>query len=122
MSVFKPYPKQEPKFKKQAAPIKRVRAETGELALFKQIHRELNGKSQITGKYLVFDVKNFAHIISKGARVDLRLNKENILHCEYEFHWLYDNRSKEAVLQRFPSSAWVFEKKQTLKSIPVEKN
>lgn len=121
MKTFTPHPKQEPRFKKPPLPINKFKAATGELILFRKIHQELNGKSQITGKYLPFDVKNFFHILSKGARPDLRLERENVGHGEFLFHWFYDNRSKEAVLQRFPKSEWVYQKKEHLKSIKPEK-
>lgn len=117
-----PYPKPEPRPPKKRVPLKRSPLKrnykpTGELSLMKTIHAHLKGKCELTGAYLPFDVKNFVHVLSKGSRPDLRLNRMNIIHATFDFHYLYDNSSKEKTLKAFPQAEYIYDLKQKLKSI-----
>lgn len=91
------------------------RKATGELKLFMKIFAERKGMCEITGKQIPFDVKNFAHILSKGAYGSFRLNPDNIIHVLPEIHDLYDNSDKETLLSRFPGAAIIYEKKDELR-------
>ncbi len=120
-------PKPEPRKKKPKTFLKRTpikksfRKATGELIFFKTRYIELKGKSQLTDKWLPFDIKHFAHVLSKGSRPDLRLNRNNIVHAEFDFHFSYDNNSKAETLKLYPQSTWVFDLREKLKQTPVEK-
>lgn len=78
--------------KKKSKP-KRIRKNTGELALFKEIWAERPHICTHCGKVLLEPLKPiyFSHIKSKGAFPELRLVKSNIelvcpeCHQEYEF-------------------------------------
>lgn len=106
--------------KKKTYPKKNIRSK-GEYLLFTHIYKELSGRSEVTGKYLPFNVKNFAHLLSKGSRPDLRLLRENIVHCEFEIHFSFDNDTKENTLKKFPNVEWMYDMKEQLKSFPVIK-
>lgn len=113
--TFRPDPKKyrEPKQKKGLK--QKFPEPTGELALFKKIHAALNGKSELTDKYLPFNVKHFIHCLSKGSREDLRLEAGNIVHGEYRAHWLYDNSIKSELLKEFPRATLIYERKANMK-------
>lgn len=89
---------------------------TGELALFVEIYREAKGCCEITGQWQPFDPKNFAHLLSKGTRPDLRLERSNVKHILYDYHYAYDNMGKEDVLKQFPEAAVLYEWKEKLKN------
>jgi len=74
--------------KPKAPNIRTLRKPTGELIVFNRIYEASQGKCCITGDFLVFDIKNFAHVLSKAAYPSFRLLEENILHCRFEFHYL----------------------------------
>lgn len=103
------------KVTKTRKPLKRARKATGELELFKSIYVELNGKCQITGKQLPFNVCNFAHALSKKAYPSFRLLRENICHCDPQIHFLYDNSSKEKLLAYEPRAILLYELKDKLR-------
>ena len=91
------------------------RKKTGELELFKEIWAERPHKCSVCGEVLpVFTVRFFAHVLSKGSRPDLRLEKENILIMCYPHHWTYDHATNRAVDD--PLYNKVFELKEKLKN------
>lgn len=73
--------------------VKKSKTSSGELALFKEIWSEREHICCKCGRVLLepMRVHYFSHIHSKGARPDLRLNKDNIellcmeCHHKYEF-------------------------------------
>lgn len=96
-------------------PKKKPRKPTGELNLFKKIYDKLDGKSQLTGNWLRFNVCNFVHVLSKGAAPNMRLHEDNIVHAEFEFHFMYDNASKERTLKSYPQAIWIYKLKEKIK-------
>lgn len=113
--TFRPYPKTFNPVRESKGIKQKFPKATGELELFKSIHQSLNGKSELTGNYLPFNVKNFIHCFSKGSRPDLRLNETNIVHGEYRAHWLYDNDTKENLLKEFPKAILIYQRKEIVK-------
>lgn len=93
----------------------KARKPTGEYALFLKIFADVKGVCQVTGEQIKFDVCNFAHILAKGAYPGFRLNPENILHVKPEIHSLYDNSSKENLLNKYPDAEIFFIKKDELR-------
>jgi hypothetical protein len=118
---FSPDPKPERRVKKVRVPLKRTRIKqklrepTGELKLFLHIYAKVRGKSQLTGEALKFSVGNFVHVLSKGSAGNMRLDEENIVHAEFDFHHMYDNCSKEVTLKKYPQAAWIYELKEKMK-------
>ena len=99
---------------KNKSPLKR-RKTTGELKLFLQLYADRKGRCEITGKMIPFDVNNFAHILGKKAYPSLRLDPDNIIHVKPEIHHLYDNSSKEKLLEKYPAAIKIYEKKNELR-------
>ena len=99
---------------KNKSPLKR-RKTTGELKLFLQLYAERKGRCEITGQLIPFDVNNFAHILGKKAYPSLRLDPDNIIHVKPEIHHLYDNSSKEKLLEKYPAAIKIYEKKNELR-------
>ena len=95
--------------------IKTNRKPSGELKLFLEIYSERKGICEITGKQLPFDVNSFAHVLSKGAYPSLRLDPDNICFCDKEIHHLYDNSSREKLLEKFPEAIVIYERKEALR-------
>jgi len=115
MDFFNPQPKKYSQPKKKKGLKQKERKPTGELALFKEIFLERNGKCQITGRDVIFDPMSFMHILSKGAYPKFRLKKENILLVEPEIHYIYDNSDKETLLFEYPKAKIIYEIKEELK-------
>lgn len=96
-------------------PLFKAKKVTGELELFKEIYEEVKGICQLTGRVIPFNVRNFAHVLSKGAYNSLRLYKSNILHIDPRAHHLYDCSSKEKLLSEFPTANLIYELKDKLR-------
>lgn len=94
---------------------KKARKTTGELKLFLKIYAERNGLCEITGEPIQFSPSCFAHILAKGAYPGYRLNPENIIMVKTRIHELYDNSSKERLLQEFPEAKVIYEMKDKLR-------
>lgn len=76
-------------------PIKSKRKPTGELSMFKEIWNERPHISFLTGENLDkyengFFISCFAHVFSKKAYPELRLDKENIILLTPKEHLLLD--------------------------------
>jgi len=101
--------------KKKSKPTKQyVRKATGELDMFKEIWEERDHVSFVSGKKLKkFDVKMFAHILSKGAYPAFRLRKDNIVLLTPDEHFLYDMASHK--IKEDPYWAGLYEMKEKLK-------
>lgn len=124
-SYFRPDPKKysAPKLKKS---VKKVadknkgangfRKPTGELALFREIFVEQNGKCWVTGKPVQFHPDCFMHVLGKKAYPSFKLYKKNIKFVEEEIHFLYDNSSKEKLLQHYPKATKIYDLKEELKT------
>lgn len=106
------YLREDKKEKNKTSPVIKT---TGEYQLFLSIYAERKGICEITGKSLKFDVGCFAHILSKGAYPSYRLNPDNIIMMDKEIHDLYDNRSKEKLLDKFPEAQIIYDKKDKLR-------
>jgi hypothetical protein len=66
---------------------KKPKKATGEKALFEEIWEERERVDFITGEPIMeATVQNFAHVLSKGAYPQHRLNKENIVLLTAENH------------------------------------
>jgi len=115
MSYFNPQPKKFAQPKLQTGIKKKAKEPTGELALFREIFKEKNGKCQITGHDIIFDPSSFMHILSKGAYPRFRLYKKNILMVEPEIHHFYDCSDKEHLLFEYPKAKIIYELKEQLK-------
>ena len=62
----------------------------------------------------MFTVRFFAHVLSKGAFPELRLDKENIEILCFPCHWRYDHETNRAIDdERFN---YLFNKKEELKA------
>lgn len=86
---------------------------TGELALFKEVAKERLNICEVSGvRVNMNDIRCYAHVLSKGAAPDLRLNKLNILIMHPDVHYQYDFGSTKDD-RRFD---WVHELKSFLKS------
>ena len=59
--------------------IKPKKKASGELFVFREIWSERPHVSQISGTPILFDVRCFHHVLTKGAYPEHRLNKENII-------------------------------------------
>ncbi len=135
---FNPQPKPEPKEKKAKKPLKRTplkrsqkplkrtplkrvalekkpKKASGELELFLKIYSEEKGRCEITKKQIPFNVWSFMHVLSKKAYPMFRLKRENIMMVDKKIHELYDNSSKEKLLESFPMATIVYERKEQLK-------
>lgn len=86
-----------------------------ELAFFVEIWRERIHKSEISGTLLMnFEPCYFSHVIPKGSRPDLRLNKLNIVLMTYEEHQLWEF-SRHKLVEK-PEWKWVFDLMEFLKT------
>lgn len=94
---------------------KKPRKPTGEYSLFLKIYAERNATCEVTGAQLKFDVKSFAHILSKGAYPGYRLNPDNIIMVHPNIHDLYDNFDKATLLAKYPEAKVIYDKKDKLK-------
>jgi len=105
----------EEKGKKSTLKSKPYKA-TGEKELFESIYESRNKRCEVTGQYIgAFDVWCFAHLLSKKAYPSYRLNPANIILCLREIHLLYDNSSREKLLEAYPQAIIMFEKKDALR-------
>jgi len=94
--AFNPNPKPEKREKKKKKPLSRVKKKTGELAMFMQIWEGRPHVSEVSGTPIhQFDIRCFAHILSKGAYPSFRLKKENVLLVTPEEHHELDFGSTE---------------------------
>jgi hypothetical protein len=91
------------------------RKTTGEYTLFLKIYAERKGICQITGEQIPFNINSFLHILGKGAYPSLRLLENNILMVKSEIHHLYDNSSKEKLLEKYPRAYIIYELKDKLR-------
>lgn len=91
------------------------RKPTGEYKLFLSIYAQRNGKCEVTGELIPFDVSSFAHILSKGAYPRYRLNPDNIIMVKPDIHSLYDNSSQEKLLSKYPNAIIIYDRKAQLK-------
>lgn len=99
------------------SPLKqKIRKPTGELKLFLEIYNARSAKCEITGEDLRFDVNCFAHILSKGAYPNFRLNAANIIMVKADIHHLYDNSSQEKLLDKYPGAKIIYQRKEILKT------
>lgn len=104
------------KVQKAYSSIKQKKREpTGEYKLFLSIYAERQGRCEITGEQIKFDVSNFSHILAKGAYPAYRLNPMNIAHIKPEIHSLYDTTDKETTLRHYPKAIVLYERKERLK-------
>jgi len=111
---FSPHPKTfSPKKPKKG--LNKKPKPTGELELFKKIYEKRKGICCITKEWLPFHVESFAHVLSKGAYPSFRLEEFNILLVQREIHRLYDNSSKEKLLEKYPNASIIYDLKQALK-------
>lgn len=94
---------------------RRIRKPTGEYQLFLKLYAIRNGRCEITNEQIPFNVSSFAHILSKGAYPRYRLNPDNIIMVKTRIHELYDNSSKEKLLNEFPAAIVIYDKKNKLK-------
>ena len=143
--MFNPQPKPEPKEKKTQKPLKRTplkRSQTalkrtplkksvtllkrtaikqkpkkasGEFELFLKIYADQKGICEITHRQIEFDVWCFMHILGKKAYPKFRLKRENIMMVDKRIHDLYDNSSKDKLLDAFPQAEIIYENKDKLK-------
>lgn len=93
----------------------KARKPTGELKLFLSIYAERKGICEVTGQQIPFNVSNFAHILSKGAYGEFRLNRDNIIHVHPDVHNYYDNSNKETLLSKYPEAIIIYDRKEELK-------
>lgn len=92
------------------------RKTTGEAEMFRKIWDERPHVSQISGKKLLdhghrFWYSQFAHIVSKGARPEMRLDPDNIVLMTFEEHFTWDNHRH--LLKDKEEWRWLFEKYET---------
>jgi hypothetical protein len=83
--------------------------------LFLKIYEETKGRCEVTGQWQPFNPKNFAHLIAKGSRPDLRLVRENVAHVLFDIHYAYDSLGKEALLEQYPEAQLMYDRKEKLK-------
>lgn len=100
---------------KRKAIKKKFRKSKGKLSLFEQIYEECGGICFITGDWFPFDINSFMHILSHGAFERFEFYKKNIPFVNPRIHHLYDNSSKEKLLQEFPEAIKIYEMKDLLK-------
>jgi hypothetical protein len=101
---------------KKVKPVKsQERKPTGELELFKKIYEQRKGICAITKEWVPFHVESFMHVLSKGAFPSFRLEEYNILLVQREVHRLYDNSSREKLLEKYPSAVIIYDLKDALK-------
>lgn len=112
---FNPQPKSYSKPKEKKGLKQKPKAPTGELELFKKIYEKRKGLCGITKEWIPFHVESFMHILSKGSAPSFRLEEYNILMVQREIHRLYDNSSKEKLLEKYPKAAIIYEIKEMLK-------
>lgn len=78
-----------------------------DLKLWKQIWKERPHRCEVTGVPLTFNPSAFSHIITKGARPDLRLWPLNVVLMSFEVHHLWEHGSR-AKLRSLPEWQWIF--------------
>lgn len=106
--------------KKQRKSLKSKRKPTGEANLFMELWRQRGGVSEVSGRKLLpvghkFWHSQFAHVVSKGARPDLRLRPDNILLMTFDEHFKWDNQRHK--LKGLPEWDFVFAKYEELRSV-----
>ena len=85
----------------------RKKKATGQLDLFKEIHKERKPLCQVCGRSLIgFSVIWFAHIIPKGTYKKFMLRKKNIALMCPVCHYKYDHQTDKA--RKDPRFEWVF--------------
>lgn len=112
---FNPQPKTYSPKKEKKGLRQKAKAPTGELDLFHRIYEKRKGICAITKEWIPFHVESFAHVLSKGAYPSFRLEEYNILLVQREIHRLYDNSSREKLLEKYPGAAIIYELKEALK-------
>lgn len=91
---------------------------TGEKKLFEEIWQERPHVSQVSGKPLLPDFHKlwhwqFAHVRSKGADGNNRLNKDNIVLLTWDEHHAWDNARH--TLKNKPEWTFMFERYESIK-------
>lgn len=113
-TYFNPDPKTYSQPKPKKGLNKKVKP-TGELELFKKIYDKRKGMCAITKEWVPFHVESFMHVLSKGSSPSFRLEEANILLVQREIHRLYDNGSKEMLIEKYPAAEIIYDLKEALK-------
>lgn len=100
---------------KQISEKRKKNGGSGEMAVFLEIYQERGKRCEISGEELPFNPKHFMHILSKGTRPDLRLNKENIRLVKFEYHYGYDHVPKDIFLSEYPEAEIIYKWKEEMK-------
>lgn len=95
------------------------RQPTGELEVFMQIWKDRPHVSEVSGKPLLPIghpdwIKQFSHILSKGAFPAFRLYKDNIKLVLPDEHQQWETGSRDTLRQQ-PEWNWVFEEYEILR-------
>ncbi len=115
MNYFNPQPKKYSQPKEKKGLKQKERKPTGELELFKRLYEKRKGLCGITNVWVPFHVESFMHVLSKGAYPSFRLEEFNIVLVQREIHRLYDNSSREKLLEKYPEAEVIYYLKDMLK-------
>jgi hypothetical protein len=99
--------------------LKSSRKTTGEAEMFRRIWEVRPHVSEVSGKKLLdyghkFWYSQFAHVVSKGARPDLRLVESNIILMTFDEHFTWDNHRH--LLKGKEEWKWVFDRYESIRS------
>lgn len=103
--------KKEKKTLLQRTPMKRVefkkkRKSTGEMKLFKELWESRPHRCFVTGVELEFSHHICFHILGKGAFPKYRLNPDNIIFVNAQYHTDWHTMSREKLFQK--DNRWVY--------------
>lgn len=81
--------------RKKKSSSKKRKKDSKEREMFLEIWEERDHVSELSGKYLGNEPNSwfFAHILSKGSNLQLKLVKENIMLVTQEEHWQLDQNT-----------------------------